>query len=241
MSLPSLLQRNDIWRGDEASSALDASPSVSSGFVELDALLPGSGFPIGTLIEIIVPRFGIGELRLLLPAITRLTRERWLAFVAPPHIPYAPALARAGVDLSHVLVVNTNERSDTLWAAEQALRAGTCGAVLAWPTKTDFKWLRRLQLAAEAGGTMGVVFSPMHHAATSSPAALRLRLEPQSDGLAVHVLKRRGGWPAGPLLLDWSTLRQGRRLRREVPSYAVAMSWASQSPAGNLHAGGAHR
>jgi hypothetical protein len=207
-----LSQRADIWRGGETSSA----PGVSSGFVELDALLPGSGFPMGALTEIIVPRFGVGELRLLLPAITRLTRERWLAFVAPPYIPYAPALARAGVDLSHVLVVNTNERSDTLWAAEQALRAGTCGAVLSWPTKTDFKWLRRLQLAAEAGGTMGIVFSPMHYAATSSPAALRLRLEPQSDGLAVHVLKRRGGWPAGPLMLDWSTLRQGRRLHREV-------------------------
>jgi cell division inhibitor SulA len=236
MSLPQqLLNRADIWRGGEVSSV----PGVSSGFVELDALLPGHGFPIGALTEVIVPRFGIGELRLLLPAITRLMRERWLAFVAPPYIPYAPALSRAGVDLSHVLVVNTNERSDTLWAAEQALRAGTCGAVLAWPSKTDFKWLRRLQLAAEAGGTMGIVFSPMHYAATSSPAALRLRLEPQSDGLAVHVLKRRGGWPAGPLMLDWSTLRQGRRLRREV-SYVVAMSQSSSSFSGNLHARGVH-
>jgi cell division inhibitor SulA/protein ImuA len=236
MSQPQLSERSDIWCDDSAAET----PAVSSGFVELDALLPSSGFPVGALTEVIVPRFGVGELRLLLPAITRLMRERWLALVAPPYIPYAPTLSRAGVDLSHVLVVNTNERSDTLWATEQALRVGTCGAVLSWPAKTDFKWLRRLQLAAEAGGTMGVVFSPMHYAATSSPAALRLRLEPQADGLAVHVVKRRGGWSAGPLLLDWSTLRQGRRLRREV-SHAMAMPWPSQAAAGNLHADSVRR
>jgi hypothetical protein len=244
MSLPQLLQRADIWRGGDAPTVA----GVSSGFVALDALLPGGGFPLGALTEILTPRFGVGELRLLLPTLARLARSRWIAFIAPPHIPYAPALVRAGIDLAHVLVVHARERSDVLWSVEQALRAGTCGAVLAWPglgqgrRDTNFKWLRRLQLAAESGNAMGVMFMPARAVAAVSPAALRLAVEPQADGVAVRVLKRRGGWPAGPaspvISLDWSTLRQGRRIRHEVVrgSYAVAMSRSSLSPARDLHA-----
>lgn len=223
MNLPPLLQRADIWRGGWRGADAPSAPGISSGFVALDALLPGGGFPAGALTEILMPRFGIGEMRLLLPTLVRLTRERWLAFVAPPYIPYAPALARAGIDLAHLLVVHARSRADVLWSIEQALRAGTCGAVLAWPsqvaTALDFKWLRRLQLAAETGNAMGVLFMPLRTAGNVSPAALRLAVEPQTDGVAVRVLKRRGGWPTGAINLDWSTLRQGRRLRHEVPDY----------------------
>jgi hypothetical protein len=230
MNLPDVLQRADVWRGGEAPSV----SGVSSGFVALDALLPGGGFPLGALTEILTPRFGIGELRLVLPAIARLTRERWLALIAPPYVPYAPALARAGVDLAHVLVVHARGQRDVLWSIEQALRAGTCGAVLAWPTQPDFTAWRRLQLAAEAGAALGMLFMSSRHAAAASPAALRLRLDAEPDGLAVHAVKRRGGWPAGPVNLDWSALRQGRRLRHEV-HHAVAMSRSSPSCARDLH------
>lgn len=238
MSLPQLLQRADIWRGGDA----PAVAAVSSGFVALDALLPGGGFPLGALTEILTPRFGVGELRMLLPTLARLSRERWITFVAPPHIPYAPALVRAGIDLSHVLVVHARERSDVLWSVEQALRAGTCGAVLVWPgfapglRDINFKWLRRLQLAAEAGNAMGFLFMPTRAVANVTPAALRLAVEPRADGVSVRVLKRRGGWPAGPVSLDWSTLRQGRRIRHEVPHHVVALSRSSLSPVRDLHA-----
>jgi hypothetical protein len=235
-TLTDVMQRADLWRGDQAPAV--SGDAVSSGFVELDALLPGGGFPLGALTEIVTPRFGIGELRMALPAIARLTRERWLALVAPPYVPYAPALARAGVNLAHVLVIHAHEQQDMLWSIEQALRNGTCGAVLAWPTMLpDFTAWRRLQLAAEAGGAMGMLYMLSRNAAGASPAALRLRLEPQTDSLAVHVMKRRGGWPAGPVNLDWSTLRQGRRiLRHEVPSHAVAMSSSPAVSARDLHA-----
>jgi cell division inhibitor SulA/protein ImuA len=141
-------------------------------------------------------------------------------------------------------VVHARGRCDVLWSVEQALRAGTCGAVLAWPglmhgkRDINFKWLRRLQLAAETGNAMGVMFMPTRAIADVSPAALRLAVEPQADGVAVRVLKRRGGWPAGPVSLDWSTLRQGRRIRHEMPrgSYAVAMSRSALAPARGVHA-----
>jgi cell division inhibitor SulA len=233
MKISEALQRSDVWRGDEA----PAVSAVSSGFVELDALLPGGGFPVGALTEIVTPRFGIGELRLVLPAVARLTKERWLALVAPPYVPYSPALARAGIDLSHVLVVHANDQQDMLWSVEQALRNGTCGAVLAWPKMLpDFTAWRRLQLAAEAGGALGMLYLSSRNAAGISPAALRLRLEAQSDGLAVHVAKRRGGWPTGPVNLDWSALRQGRRvLSHEVSPDAMAVSSSSLPAARGLY------
>ena len=147
MSLQDLMQRAEVWRGGAASPV----SGLPTGFSELDALLGGNGWPQAALTEILFPGTGSAGLRLLLPALARLSRgDRWIVFVAPPYIPYAPALARAGVNLSRVLWVHAQRGIDGLWAAEQSLCAGTCAAVLAWPTVADTASLRRLQLAAEA-------------------------------------------------------------------------------------------
>src|SRR5690606_32459667 len=112
----------------------------------------------------------------------------------------------------------------------------TCGAVLAWPTMLpDFTAWRRLQLAAEAGKSLGMLYLSSRNAAGISPAALRLRLDPQPNGLSVHVVKRRGGWPTGPVHLDWSALRQGRRILSHEVSDAVAMSPSSLSASRGSH------
>lgn len=193
MSLDALLQRTDLWRGNAA--APHAQHVLSTGRSDLDALF--GGWPQGAVTEILADRQGIGELALLLPVLSRLTQEdRWLAFIAPPHIPYAPALAQHGIELSRVLVVTPRQPSDTLWALEQALRAGCCGAVLAWPARADFTALRRLQLAAESGDAMAVLYRPEAAASQSSPAALRLQLAPACGALEVRVLKQRGGFKA---------------------------------------------
>ncbi len=203
MNLDHLLQRADIWRGGQLTAAAGV---VASGYSELDALLPGGGWPQGALTEILMPRQGIGALRLLMPALARLSHEdRWICWVAPPHIPYAPALVNAGVDLSRVLLVHPRARQDGLWAVEQSLRSGRCGAVLAWPTLDDGAVMRRLQLAAEAGDTPGFLFRAQRFAQRPSPAALRLQLDTRVDGnLSVSILKRRGGWAAGPVHLETS-------------------------------------
>lgn len=203
MSLDRLLQRTDIWRGNRSTAAVRAVPS---GYSELDELLPGGGWPRGMLTEILMPRQGIGALRLLMPALAQLSHDdRWLCWVAPPHIPYAPALVAAGVDLSRVLLVHPRARQDGLWAVEQSLRSGNCGAVLAWPALGDMRVMRRLQLAAEAGDALGFLFRSQRFVDQPSSAALRIQLDTDSDGdLLVSVLKRRGGWAAGPVRLDTS-------------------------------------
>jgi cell division inhibitor SulA/protein ImuA len=129
-----------------------------------------------------------------MPGLSRLSQEgRWIAWIDPPHLPYAPALAALGVRLSRVLLVRSASVSDRLWAVEQALGSGACGAVLSWIGECEDRRLRRLQLAAERGGAWGFLFRLARFADRPSPAALRLKVEPAPSGLTVQSLKGRGG------------------------------------------------
>lgn len=211
-----LLTQPGIWRASDRhpSSEPRTGTHVPSGFSGLDAVLPGGGFPTGALTELIHAHHGIGELQLVMPALARLSRGgRWIALIAPPFVPYAPAMAAQGIDLSRVLVVHPDNGTQALWSIEQALRTGTCAAVLAWPSTCDDRSLRRLQLAAEAGNSLGLLFRENAAAKVRSPAALRLVLD-QSDRqrLGVSVLKCRGT-PAGAIELDtWSTAAAGQQM-----------------------------
>jgi len=216
MNLDHVLQRADIWRAGQLPARCRA---VGSGFDVLDAELPGGGWPRGALTEILLAQQGIGALRLLMPALSQLSQDedRWICWVAPPWIPYAPALQGSGIELSRVLLVHPGAQQDGLWAVEQSLRSGTCSAVLAWPAIDDSSVLRRLQLAAEAGDATGFLFRPQRFAEHPSPAALRLQLHARrGDDIAVSILKRRGGWAAGPFHL---TPRQDHGRPLAVPAH----------------------
>jgi len=195
-----MLCHSALWRG--SGLACVATPSLVSGFAALDAELPGGGWPVGALTEILPAHQGIGELRLLGPALAGLSASgRRLAWIAPPYLPYPPALSATGIDLSRLVVVKTRSDRETLWAAEQALASNACGAVLVWPTAVRYQELRRLQLAAEGGSVLAVLFRPAKVAAESSPAILRIALATADGGLAVHILKRRGAPASQPVLL----------------------------------------
>ena len=198
MGLDEILQRHPVWRGGALSRAVEAIPT---GFAVLDAELPGGGWPRHGLTELLADEPGMGELGLLLPALAVLTRGgKRAVWVSPPHVPYAPALAAAGVDLVNLLIVAGNRR-ESLWAAEQALRSGACHALAAWLPKARYTDLQRLAVAAEASRAVAFLYRPSAAAAESSPACLRLALEPAGTELAVHLLKRRGAPRAAPLHL----------------------------------------
>jgi len=210
-SLDQLLQSQPLlWRGKQHPAA---QRTASTGHATLDAFLPGGGWPLGALTELHSLGPGSGELSLLTPALARETaRGERVALVAPPVPPYPPALAAAGVVLSQLWVVapqpclnhkNTNSQrsKEALWAAEQLLRSGTFAAVLLWLPQATATQLRRLQLAAETGGSCwALAYRPDQAAAQSSPAALRL----QWDQTYLRVLKCRGSNP-GELLLKEAT------------------------------------
>lgn len=166
----------------------------ASGFVELDAALPGGGWQSGTLVELMPDATGMGELRLLMPALARFTREnRHVALIEPPWIPFAPALVQHGIRLERLIVVRARQATDALWALEQTLRCSSFGAALAWPMALQDREIRRLQLAAEAGRSTGFLYRPPAAALQASPAALRIRLRAQSQGrLDLEILKCRG-------------------------------------------------
>jgi protein ImuA len=169
-------------------------PPLPSGFAELDANLPGGGWPCGAIAELISDAVGIGELGLLMPTLSHLARAgRYIAWIAPPYLPYAPALAQRGLPLERMLLIRAQTLQQSLWATEQALRCPAIGAVLSWPAYIVDKNVRRLQLAAEAAGTVGFIYRPPEAARESSPAALRLRLHAASDGIIVEIHKSRGG------------------------------------------------
>lgn len=204
MTLDALLQRAGVWRGGETSLRARHRPaqSIPTGLAPLDEQLPGGGWPLGWLSEVLLPYHGIGELQLLLPVLAQLSQqERRILFIAPPYIPYAPALWQQGVRLSHVLLIHTHKSQQQLWAMEQALRAGVCGAVLGWTHTPDPRVLRRLQLAAEAGHSAAILFRPLRAHRHASPAGLRIELTPDVNGTMVHIRKRRGGWHTRPVAL----------------------------------------
>ncbi len=196
-ALQTVLRDARLWRGDRAA----AIRATATGHAALDAALPGGGWPQGALSEILHASPGVGELSLALPLLARLTQARQhVAFIAPPYLPYAPALADAGLALHQVLVVEPRDAVDALWAAEQLLHA-QAGAVLLWQARIDMTALRRLQLAAETGGGIGLLYRPLSAAQDSSAAGLRLSITREHGSPRVAVLKCRGARPSAQYAL----------------------------------------
>jgi hypothetical protein len=190
----SLLQSaggSSLWRADEVPADQFCGPALATGHAELDRELPGGGWPQGQLTELLTDDTGIGELSLLAPALAQLAHaRRSTVWVLPSDgargleaqaLPYAPALAAAGVDLARTIFVKPATPREGLWAIEQALRAQHLGAVLGWlpagaSPSGDFKALRRLHLLAQRHRTLTFVLRATQHAQSPSPAALRLQL-----------------------------------------------------------------
>ncbi|HET9822135.1 MAG TPA: translesion DNA synthesis-associated protein ImuA [Burkholderiaceae bacterium] len=204
-----------VWRANQLDRETPADAVRSTGHAALDAELPGGGWPAAGLTELLLPAHGVGELRLLAPALAGLA----LLWVAPPCVPYAPALAALGLAPERLTVATVEDAPDAAWAAEQALRAGVLGAVLWWQRAVARDragaWsatLRRLHLAAEAGRTPLFALRPMAERAQSSPAPLRLALAAAGPSrLAVEVFKRRGPPMATPLVLELPAPLRRRR------------------------------
>lgn len=203
-TINSLLLSTDIWRASAADHL--SRPGISSGFDILDRHLPGNGWPADGLTELLHHDWGIGEIRLIAPALAYLSQSqnRWIVLIGPPFIPYAPALYSQGIDLKKILVINPEHQKDKLWAMEKSLASQCCSAVLAWPEQyleylnpqypapqspapqykeprrkglLKDKDIRRLQLACKNGNSWGIIFRPATVKKQASPAELRIHLQ----------------------------------------------------------------
>lgn len=192
-----LLSNNThLWRGCDMAGQGDH--GHATGYPELDDILPGRGWPQNSLVEVVTPHWGMGELQLLMPYMRSITEQgKWILWISPPYLLYAPALIKAGIDTEQVLVVQLDTScKDALWAIEKALQTESCGLVLAWQNWLSSKVIRRLQLAAETGQTLGVLFH--HHDNRESSSPLRLKIDASRDGdyrsADVTTLKARGSY-----------------------------------------------
>ncbi|MEX3935996.1 translesion DNA synthesis-associated protein ImuA [Paraburkholderia phymatum] len=185
-----------LWRASQL--ARGGRRTLDTGYPALSTELPGGGWPIGALVDLLVQVPGVGEMRLLRPALSSLG-ERPIALVQPPHIPDGLGLNHIGLPLDRLLQIKAPKSADAFWAAEQILRAGSCGALILWAQHAQASSLRRLHLAAQSSETLFIMVRPLASAQDSSPALLRLALRPSADGLMVDIVKRRGPTRAEPL------------------------------------------
>jgi protein ImuA len=203
----------DVWHADVLASA--PARILATGDARLNAELPGGGWPVGALTEILQTPGVHNEWRLLLPALAQ-SGQGPVVLVGAPHVPFVPALAAQGLLTPRLLLVSTPLPATRLWATEQALRCAEVDAVLAWLPQARSDQLRRLQMAAAEHAKLLFVMRPAHALHDASPAVLRLWVGPQGqgaaptqscepsagDGLEVQLLKRRGPPLAHALLLQ---------------------------------------
>ena len=208
-----------LWLGHQLGRV--GNDAVATGFARLDAELPGGGWPRRALAELLLPHPGVGEIRLLAPALVATQGAgRLVMFFDPPAALAAAALAGLGFDVEELLIIQTRARvvpgSDSLWALEQALKSGHVGAIVAWlPPRLRADRLRRLQLAAHQHD--GPAFVVREAAVAGRPTASPLRLGLQAGGadrLQVRVLKRRGPPLEAPLSLELPTVLSAAARRR---------------------------
>ncbi len=203
-----------LWRGSSLGQTVD--PTLASGFAALDAELPGGGWPLRAVTEVLTPQPGVLEWRLLAPGLRnwwaaqalpsptpgrrqRVTPPglRSLLLVNPPHAPHLPGLLALGLPSSALIWVSAAAPAQALWAAEQAIKSRV--AVLAWLPEARPEQIRRLQVSALSSDAPAFLVRPEHVGQQSSAAPLRLVVQPgEGWDLAVHLLKRRGpafeGW-----------------------------------------------
>lgn len=132
---------------------------IESGCPGLERLLPGGGYEPGCLVEWFHSGIGgaAGSLAML-SAIPAMRDGKALVIIDWNHTFYPPAAAALGADLKRIVVVRPKSREDGWWSLDQALRCTAVGSV--WcelPDEMDDRLARRLQLAAETGGTLGML------------------------------------------------------------------------------------
>lgn len=207
-----------IWRADQL--ARSVAKGVDTGHRILTNQLPERGWPMGNLVEILTQQNGIGEMRLLAPALAKVANRR-IIMLQPPHPPQILGFAKLGLDPSKLVWVKSNSSAEANWACEQVLRSASCGAVLFWAQHIRPESLRRLHLAAQAGETLFFLLRPISAAQDASPAPLRLGVRPAPGGLNITFIKRRGPIREEPLFLPLTTVTKPRT-RRVLPAITPA-------------------
>ena len=220
---------HDVRRVSEFATHEDV---LATGHGALDPHLPGGGWPVGSLVELLQDEPTRHVWQLLLPALALMAQQQPgpVVLVNPPCEPFARALQAQGLQAARLLKITTPKPQARLWATEQALRCADVAAVLAWLPQAKTTELHRLHLAASGQQRLLFVMRPLRTQHESSPARLRLMVE-AGEGLHVAILKRRGPPLAQPVALPEHPARLAALLEaRKGRGGAVAPALPQERP-----------
>jgi len=200
-SLPPAVARA-VWRGDDLSHRIER--TSSSGWDALDAELPGAGWPIGSITEVLTAQPAVLEWRLLAPALHPIAKAGGeIVVVSPPQHPHVPGLLQVGLNERRFIWIRAEAPAERMWVTEQLIKSNSAGAVIAWLPKARPEQLRRLQVCALSSQSLVFICRPELARRESSAAPLRVHASVGLDWeLHVHLFKRRGPSHERPLTLS---------------------------------------
>lgn len=141
-----------------AVSSLNRSDTVPPDLIRPAAAVANPSELAGKVTEIVLHGSDFGQMTMLLPLLAQLSKDdRWFAWIAPPASLPKNLLEAAGIDLKKIMLLQPDHSHSTYQLACQALKAGTCHAVISWPGVLSNEELTDLEAAALNGNSHGIV------------------------------------------------------------------------------------
>jgi protein ImuA len=182
-------------------------PPVPLGLEPIDATLPGGGLARGA-VHAVIGDAATGFAARIAGRIDGAVL--WCVDAAARAGLYGPGLAALGLDPARLIVARCANRTDMLWTMEEGLRCPALAMVIGEPPgRIDLTASRRLQLAAEVGGGLGIVLGTSQNSGSMPPNALesRWRIDPvpaRARGCWRITLERCRGAAAGAQwMVEW--------------------------------------
>ncbi len=225
--------RDQLRRLGAAGPAGGRAP-LGFGIAALDSALPWGGLARGGIHEFLGDPGAGAAFGLVAALLGRLAPTEgtvlWCRATGAAAALHGPGLARFGCPLDRLILVEARGPIETLWVLEEALRCRHLAAAVGEGTAPTLTAGRRLQLAAEAGGTIGLLLPPALARPPPSVALTRWRIAavpagPEGGGAgrprwSVALLRCRGGG-VGEWILEWDD---------EAVRFALAADLADRLP-----------
>ncbi len=204
-----------------------------NGLPGLERLLGEAGWPRGCLVEWLAEGCGTGSTGLALWASREAWRDSLLVMIDSRRELHAPAAMPFAVDLSRAVFIRPEHQADALWSLEQALRTRGIGAVVCDVEKLSSQVCRRLQLAAESSGALGILMRPAQARGQPSFAEYRFLVQPlppppnQSDAAVsrrwrVELVRARRQFAERSVIVEFSNGPDDLRVVAELGSATPA-------------------
>ncbi len=193
------------------------SRKLVTGLSALDEMLPEGAFVRGAVHEVLNGVGGVksqaARMPFLLPALlarsaiqseSRVGMIVWCDFDRDL---YPPALLALGIPMERLLVLRPATMAEGLWAVTECLRCRGVAACITPAGRLTRVQARRLQLAAERGGGIGVLLRPAEAVAWPYAAATRWKVTPARgermlQRVSVELIHGHGGRVGKNVLLE---------------------------------------